>query len=180
MHYSNVAQDGDDPSNSVTYPSTTPSGMPIPPDVQFTADELAIPANELLRLLRRQHHWALQESDELKSEMEALEQKRRVEWTAKELVLENAAEEDLTRMMRKRAEMGMSVDGLWKLREGDWDGTKGLDIKVEGEKKPWWREQWSAGEVTVPARGAHSPGGVMEVDEQERSRGMEEAYEILE
>ncbi len=66
-----------------------------PPELQFTEEELAMPTNQLYRLLRRQHHWAEEESAELLDEVQALEAKKKQEWTQKELVLANVMEAEL-------------------------------------------------------------------------------------
>ena len=66
-----------------------------PPDVQFTEEELGLPADQLYRLLRRQLHWTEEDGVELKEEVAALEAKRKTEWLSKELVLANVMEAEL-------------------------------------------------------------------------------------
>lgn len=68
-----------------------------PPDIHFTAWESSIPADQLMRLLRRQLHWAQQEGDEVKKEVEELEQQKREEWTLKEILLEGVMEAELSK-----------------------------------------------------------------------------------
>ena len=75
-------------------------GMPAvpfsyPPDVQFTEEELALPPNELYRLLRRQVHWVEEHGAELREEVTALESKKKSEWLSKELILANVMEAEL-------------------------------------------------------------------------------------
>jgi hypothetical protein len=60
----------------------------FPSDVAFTQDELAMPAQQLWRLLKRQLVWATEELDELKRQLAAVEKIRKSEWIAKDLVLE--------------------------------------------------------------------------------------------
>ncbi|TKA28701.1 hypothetical protein B0A50_03029 [Salinomyces thailandicus] len=91
-------------NDNITYipahhPITGQPGFMIhyPPDIQFTAWESSIAADQLMRLLRRQLHWAQHEQDQLKRECDALEQKRREEWTLKEILLEGALEAELAR-----------------------------------------------------------------------------------
>ena len=86
--YTNTDADGD-----------TQSTLPFeyPPDVQFTEEELAMPPDELFKLLRRQVYWSEEEHQELRDEVEALEAKRKEEWQAKELVLANVMEAELAK-----------------------------------------------------------------------------------
>ena len=70
-----------------------------PDDIHFTAEELALPPDQLFRLLRRQVHWAEEESRDLREETEALEARRKEEWCAKELVLANVMEAELASAM---------------------------------------------------------------------------------
>jgi hypothetical protein len=60
----------------------------FPPDVTFASEELAMPAQQLWRLLKRQLVWATEEADELKRQLAAVEKIRKSEWVAKDLVLE--------------------------------------------------------------------------------------------
>ena len=71
------------------------SQFEYPPELQFTEQELTLSPNQLFRLLRRQVHWAEEENQELKEEIEALEAKRKEEWQSKELVLANLMEAEL-------------------------------------------------------------------------------------
>jgi hypothetical protein len=95
------------PNDNITYipahhPITGQPGFMIhyPPDVHFSAWESSIPADQLMRLLRRQVHWAQQESEELKREIEMLEQQKKEEWTLKEILLEGAMEAELAQADR--------------------------------------------------------------------------------
>ena len=64
--------------------------------------ELLLSAKEQYRLLRRQIHWAEDETEELKAEVEALEKLKREEWVEKELVLNNVLEAELHHHTRKK------------------------------------------------------------------------------
>ncbi|KAK5120569.1 hypothetical protein LTR85_006225 [Meristemomyces frigidus] len=95
-------------NDNITYipahhPITGQPGFMIhyPPDIQFTAWESAIAADQLMRLLRRQLRWAEQEQAELRAECEDLEQKRREEWTLKEILLEGVMEAEWARGERE-------------------------------------------------------------------------------
>ncbi|KAK4540547.1 hypothetical protein LTR36_009077 [Oleoguttula mirabilis] len=91
-------------NDNITYipahhPITGQPGFMIhyPPDIQFTAWESAIAADQLMRLLRRQLRWAEREQDELRAECASLEQKRKEEWTLKEILLEGVMEAEWAR-----------------------------------------------------------------------------------
>lgn len=134
-------------SNNVVYSvdPESPTGPPLlefPSDILFRDDELRLPADQLYRSLRRQEHWALEEAEELKIEVDKLEKVRFEEWMKKELVLENGFEADLFRMMRKKQDLGVDVDGLWSVLDEDLGPARHLEYKGG---KPWWREEkWMA------------------------------------
>ncbi|KJX94774.1 hypothetical protein TI39_contig4159g00052 [Zymoseptoria brevis] len=113
------------PNDNITYmpahhPITGQPGFMIhyPPDIHFTAWESAIAADQLMRLLRRQLHWAQQESEELKKEVDMLEQQRREEWTLKEILLDgvmeaeyaSAEKEDLLNNVNEAVREAMETD----------------------------------------------------------------------
>ena len=92
------------PNDNISY---TPAHHPItgqpgfmityPPDINFSAWESAIAADQLMRLLRRQVHWAQQEGQQLKHEIAVLEERRKEEWQLKEILLDGVLEEELSR-----------------------------------------------------------------------------------
>ncbi|USW48114.1 Putative Zinc finger C2H2-type [Septoria linicola] len=89
-------------NDNITYipahhPITGQPGFMIhyPPDIHFTAWESSITADQLMRLLRRQVHWAEKEGQALKSQVDSLEQQKRDEWQLKEILLEGAMEAEL-------------------------------------------------------------------------------------
>jgi hypothetical protein len=130
--------------NNISYTAdpTSPNGPPLvtfPPDIQFTPSELALPAPELFRLLRRQLLWAQQEAEELKAEAEVLERKRKNEWIAKELLLENAMEAELVRGLRKvEKTRNQNGEQVKKMIIADVDPS--LSLEING-KTPWWRQE---------------------------------------
>lgn len=69
-----------------------------PPDILFTQFESEIPANQLMRLLRRQLHWAQQDAKDLQATIGELEKAKAVEWVKKESLLEE--------VMRREIEIG--------------------------------------------------------------------------
>nr|POE56871.1 ino80 complex subunit 1 [Quercus suber] len=92
------------PNDNITYlpahhPVTGQPGFMIhyPSDIHFTSWESSINADQLMRVLRRQLHWARKESEEIKRDLAHLEQLRREEWTLKEILLEGVMEAELAR-----------------------------------------------------------------------------------
>jgi hypothetical protein len=111
------------------HPITGQPGFMIhyPPDIQFTSWESSIPADHLMRLLRRQLHWAEREKAELKRENEMLEQERHNERLLKEILLEGAMEVELARADRDQL-----------LRDVDEHVRQAMEKDVEPSKKiPW-------------------------------------------
>lgn len=99
-------------------------------DVQFSDEELALTPDQHFRLLRRQVHWAEEESRELREEAEGLEVKRNEEWHAKELVLANVMEAELATAL----ERGTPLETVLKLK----DDLPHPMLPMEGET-PWYR-----------------------------------------
>ncbi len=145
-----------DPNNVTFEPVQQPKGSAtaaspsrriiFPPDMQFTPAEAALPADELFRLLRRQHAWAEADGAGLKREVQRLEEERHREWMAKELVLENVIEAELeTAELRAARKKGAGVsaflgedDRVRSRMRKDVELAKGLE-PVGGE--PWWRKE---------------------------------------
>lgn len=137
---------------------SAPTMVQFPPDVAFTPHELALPAPDLFRLLRRQLHWATQEGERLRAEAEALEKKRKEEWAAKELLMENIMEAELATTRRKRIDAGLAHEPEhMALLAKDVAPSKKLNIEPKAGKMPWWREEaWlnRHAEIKEPAGGA--------------------------
>lgn len=123
----------------------TPTMVQFPPDMNFASHELSLPAPELFRLLRRQLHWATQEGEQLRAEAEILEKKRKDEWVAKELLLENVMESELAKTRRRRLEIGETGESVsFGLLDEDVLAARKLEIKPKAGKMPWWRaEEWT-------------------------------------
>lgn len=113
----------------------------FPADITFTDRELALPAPDLFRLLRRQLQWAQQESEQLRAEADVLEKQRKEEWEAKELLVENVMEAQATNDRRQRVDRGEleDVEGLDAI-ERDVAPARALPIQPKAGKIPWWRE----------------------------------------
>jgi len=77
-------------SNGTTNGHSEPIGWTssYPPELGFTAAEESQGSKELYRLLRRQVHWAEEESESLKKQCEFLEEVRKKEWAEKEVLLD--------------------------------------------------------------------------------------------
>ena len=96
-------------SDNITYipahhPVTGQPGFMIhyPPDINFTAWESGISADQLMRVLRRQLNWAQKEGDDLKREIDELQQQKREEWLLKEILLEGVLETELAQAEKER------------------------------------------------------------------------------
>ncbi|KAF2866804.1 hypothetical protein BDV95DRAFT_504390 [Massariosphaeria phaeospora] len=133
--------------NNVIYMQDLASpGAPImvqfPPDMNFTPHELSLPAPELFQLLRRQLLWATQDGEQLRAEAEVLEQNRKDEWVAKELLFENLMEAELASTLRRREEAGIFDDAVPLDRmENDVALSKKLPITSPDGRPPWWRDE---------------------------------------
>lgn len=121
-------------NDNITYipahhPITGQPGFMItyPPDINFSAWESSIPADQLMRLLRRQLHWAQQEGDELRKECEDLERKRKEEFKLKDILLEGVMEQGL--------EWGLQ-NGM--LKEGE-DVSRVMEQDVKVAKAREWK-----------------------------------------
>jgi hypothetical protein len=115
----------------------------FPEDVKFTDEELSLPPAQLLRLLKSQLQWAIQDSEELRKEVDELDSRKRREWTSKELVLENTLEAELAthekRLFAKGTPLG-EEDAVMIRAHRD-DAKYAMELEVSGgEKLPWWRE----------------------------------------
>ncbi len=130
--------DGEGLDDELTAYDTTDmdtDGRPLPvfeypDDVRFTSEELAQRPDQLFRLLRRQVHWAEQESRDLRGECEALELRRKEEWYAKELVLANLMEAELATAL----DCGTPFDTTVSLR----NDLPNPMLPMEGTT-PWYR-----------------------------------------
>ncbi|KAK1816680.1 hypothetical protein LTR12_008933 [Friedmanniomyces endolithicus] len=99
-------------TDNITYipahhPLTGQPGFMIhyPPDIHFSDWESGIPADQLMRLLRRQLHWAEREGRELEIENRNLEIERRDEWIDKEILMEGVMECEFARGVDGDAEL---------------------------------------------------------------------------
>lgn len=82
------------PNDNISYtpafhPITGQQGFLItyPPDIDFTRAESSLSADQLVRVLRRQLHWAEQETSDLLADCDQLEARRKEEWLLKENLL---------------------------------------------------------------------------------------------
>ena len=73
----------------------------FPPELGFTAEEEARGPQELWRLLRRQLHWAEEETDSLKRQCEMLEELRKNEWLEKEILLDQTMKNEISWHIRR-------------------------------------------------------------------------------
>ena len=115
------------------------SEFQYPSDVEFTEEEKAMPIDELYKLLRMQIHWSEEAGKELRKEVAELEGRKKEEWQAKELVLNNLYEAELANADSKNEDQKL-VDDL----------AADLPSRVLPMKGPipWWRQQPPREEAT--------------------------------
>lgn len=115
----------------------------FPPDIQWTEEEEQMHPKDLLQLLQRQLTWAGEDAEELKKEIQELEVKRKEEWIAKELLLENAMEAEMA-VVEQREGTQSSKQTLERpvleRMEQDAEITKSLELTEGSGGKPWWRD----------------------------------------
>ncbi|KAI9791783.1 MAG: hypothetical protein M1833_001342 [Piccolia ochrophora] len=126
----------DDDATIVTSTDVDSSGHaistfdPYPPELEFTEGENAMPGKDLYRLLRRQLQWAEDERQQLQTEVEELEQKKKQEWIEKELLLENVMEAEMAHQKRRS---GGTFD------ESKMTTLPNVSLPMNGEE-PWYRK----------------------------------------
>ncbi|KAK4984298.1 hypothetical protein LTR66_007851 [Elasticomyces elasticus] len=110
------------------HPLTGQPGFMIhyPPDIQMSPFESSIPADQLMRLFRRQLRWATEDSEALERECERLEGVKRTEWRKKEAVL--------GAVMEAEAAWGQNDAEFEEMRKDVGD----MKTKWKGER-PWWQ-----------------------------------------
>jgi hypothetical protein len=121
------------------HPITGQPGFMItyPPDISFTAWESSIPADQLMRLLRRQLHWAQKDNEETKAECARLEQLRREEWRLKDILLEGVMEAELERGEAEGLLEGVSE----QVRQVMEDDTTTAKERTWTGGEPVWRQR---------------------------------------
>lgn len=131
-------------NDNITYipahhPITGQPGFMIhyPPDIHFSAWESSIPADQLMRLLRRQLHWAKQEGQQLQKENEELEARRREEWMLKEILLEGNLESEFVRGTREGLFGDDPDDKIRHAMEQDIEASRRMGWT--GEETPFFR-----------------------------------------
>jgi hypothetical protein len=163
-----------DNANVVFHPTPSLSApgdeRQFPSDIHFTEWELSLSPPDLLKALKIHLADATAENSTLRQELEILEERRKTEWTAKELVLENVLESE-HKILQARS--GDDVDN--RILQGmltDVEPSKQLEI--EAENLLWWR-QGEYGASSGKANGNEAVTGLgngMEVDVP--GRGMDE------
>lgn len=121
------------------HPVTGQPGFMItyPPDINFTSWESSVPANQLMRLLRRQLHWAEQEGAELKKELAELERRRKEEFGLKDILLEGMLEAELSRAEREGLLRGLDENAKQQMEK---DVETAKSIEWTGGEPAWRRD----------------------------------------
>jgi len=162
------------PNDNIQYiPAHHPiTGVPgfmitYPPDINLSSYEAEIGADALMSHFQRQLHWAQQESEELKGDIEELEDIRREEWIKKEILLEATMSGELAHAHKKGL---LSEMGTWNINdmEQELDPIKGLK---------WTRDPWKSGnEWTFPKK-EMTPDWVDDYNEEEEKDILEAAVD---
>ena len=139
----------------------------FPPDVHFTPEELAVPPRQLLDFLRRQLAERIEDGDDLRKGLEELDTRRKQEWLAKELVLENVMEGELATVERKAELTPLMAEDAAVLRVMKEDVRPALELRIQGEQMPWWREK----RVNDSMEGVQSAGEDDSMVKMEQSGG---------
>lgn len=143
------------------HPVTGQAGFVIkyPEDILFSHQECEMPADQLLRLLRRQVHWAMQEGEDLKKELEEMEQEKREEWIRKEILLEGVLDSELA-LAKREGILGNVSARVQQAMEDD--AAVGKHLSWSGGEPSWRRELPAAGDadddvaILDPAAGLRS------------------------
>lgn len=125
---------------------------PLTVDDGFTLDELALGTKELWRLLRRQAHWADEEAESLKQEIETMNEIRDKEWLEKEILLDQVINNEMDWFERRKHVLA-TLPTVEELRSqtmakmekaGSGSGSKGGREEREAEQKVDQREAAAA------------------------------------
>ena len=110
-----------------------------PPDIVLTAYEGNIRADELMSRIRRQLHWAQQEEEELKADIDELEDIRREEWIKKEILLEATMSGELAHAYKNG--LLSDIGSNEKLMVDDVDPIK----RLKWTRDPYWKDgdEWA-------------------------------------
>lgn len=130
-----------DPSaNSAHHEGLTP----LTTEQGFLPEELALDSKELWRLLRRQVHWAEEEQDSLKQELDMMNELRNKEWLEKEILLDQVIKNEMD-WMERRNHVLATLPTVEELRAQTMTKLQNLDSKDGDEDRN--DEQDAAAEV---------------------------------
>ncbi|GAB7339072.1 hypothetical protein MBLNU457_5728t1 [Dothideomycetes sp. NU457] len=165
------------PNDNIQYvpahhPITGQAGFMItyPPDINLTTYETDIPANVLMLHLQRQLYWAQQEAEELKGDIEELEEIRREEWVKKEILLEATMSGELAHAHRK----GLLSD-MGRVDTNEMESELNPIKDLKWTRDPWWKsgDQW-----TFPKR-EESPDSIDDFSEEKKRDIMMRAVDVF-
>lgn len=118
-------------------PEETESLAAFPTDFELTPAEAALPPDQLYKLWRRKVHWSEQEGVRLRFECEKLEQARKEEWHAKELLLTNLIEADLAVELVDQAQDPDVVRNALRIKDAMLPQEM---LPMHGEPLPFYRQ----------------------------------------
>ena len=173
----------------------------LPEELHFTSAEKQMPRDQLFRLLRRRIAWAEEDSAALAREIEEGEARKKKEWIAKELALENVLEAEAARAERKvilfddpfakqRGATNAQEDGVSDAEDADMSAKEtgdqsnpfidsireaseyGAKLPLPGSKLPWYRDKALRDHEMSLAKRVH--------EERVRKEQMEAAAEVEE
>ena len=133
------------------HPITGQPGFMItyPPDIHFSAWESSIQADQLMRLLRRQLHWARKEQEMLREECEGLERARKEEWVLKEILMEGFMESEIARGDEERLILTGDAGGVYLRDAMEKDVHVARGLEWSGGFEPAWRRRNGNGQVDI-------------------------------
>lgn len=121
--------------NNVTFTRDPQDGdwvAHFPPDVQLTTQELDLPLQQLLVLLHKQMHWAMEVGEELKHQTHDLEMQRKSEWIAKEAVLSHYIKREIDAGENEDADTHIPTTETGEIEVDDL-ASKDIDLENGGE-----------------------------------------------
>jgi hypothetical protein len=123
-------------SNVIFLPTTGGDDRQFPPDVHFTNWELSLAPTDLLKALKLHLATATSQNTDLRSELDVLEERRKTEWKAKELVLENVLECEHKILQARGGDSDIDNGSLQGMLT---DVQPSKQLEIQGSEMPWWR-----------------------------------------
>lgn len=120
----------------------------FPPELGLTSEEEKMDIAELWRLLRRQVHWAEEDSEALKREIEVMEEIRKKEWKEKEVLLDQVVKNELD-WHERRQEALAGMPKVMTAEDIRAQAQEQMKQKMEGDEEMIDRPMETVTEVMV-------------------------------